>query len=299
MTPEEAANRIRSAIDVTRGDIARAKHWLVEIRGGAMHELPNQWLAGQGFTPPKEVDTDSAQCAERLVEFTRACSLRLAFYQAVAELVAAGELIPAGPPATWQASLGYHTSRGAGGIRLDQISCSFPAKIERPPLAPELAGDPDLFLAGIELATLHPGIREAIEQALGCFRRGLYMPATVMLAAAAEAAWTECAAAVAKQLTGSKLDTIANDQYASISKLVAEVHKALQHPDGKALLKLAGEPIAKIRDAEVWTTALRDRRNALHWSKANSFVAEHSDTATLLIAAPLHLRTLERVRLAC
>ena len=119
-----------------------------------MHELPDQWLAGQGFTPPKEVDTDSAHCGERLAEFARACSLRLAIYQAVAELVAAGELIAAGPPSTWQASLGYHTSRGAGGIRLEQINCSFPARIERPPLAPEPAGEPDVFLNKIELATL-------------------------------------------------------------------------------------------------------------------------------------------------
>lgn len=125
------------------------------------------------------------------------------------------------------------------------------------------------------------------------------MSTTAMLAAAVEAAWIECAAAVAQRLPGSKLDAIVNDQYASVSKLVAEVHKALQQPDGKALLKLAGESIAKIRDAEIWTTALRERRNALHWSKAKSFVAEHSDTATLLIAAPLHLRTLEHVRLAC
>lgn len=90
MSPEEAANRIRSAIEVTRGDIARAKHWLVQLPGGAMHELSEQWLAGQGFTPPKEVDTDSAHCGERLTEFARTCSLRLAFYQAVVELAAVG-----------------------------------------------------------------------------------------------------------------------------------------------------------------------------------------------------------------
>lgn len=65
------------------------------------------------------------------------------------------ELIPAGPLSTKQASLGFRTSRGAGGIRLEQINCSFPARIERPPLAPEPAGEPDVFLNGIELATLN------------------------------------------------------------------------------------------------------------------------------------------------
>jgi hypothetical protein len=264
-----------------------------------MDELPAQWLAQQGVVSPRQVDNDAADCAEQLANFARGCSLRLAFYQAVAELVAAGELISAGPPTFWQASLDYRTSRGGGAIPLGPITCSYPATIERPPLTPDPANDPDIFLEDVDFGTLHSGIREAVDQALGCFRRGLYMPATAMLAAAAEAAWTECAAAVAKQLSHSKLEAIASDQYASISKLVAEVHMALQHVDGKALLKRAGEPVAKVRDAEVWTTALRDRRNALHWGKSKSFVAEHADTATLLIAAPLHLRTLERIRSVC
>src|SRR5262249_19740495 len=46
-------------------------------------------------------------------------------------------------------------------------------------------------------------------------------------------------------------------------------------------------------------TTLRDRRNALHWGKAKSFIADHSETATLLMAAPLHLGTLETIRAAC
>jgi ribosomal protein L19E len=64
-------------------------------------------------------------------------------------------------------------------------------------------------------------------------------------------------------------------------------------------LKSAGQSAARIADAEVWMTALRERRNSLHWGKAKSFIADHSETATLLMAAPLHIGTLECIRTQC
>ena len=67
----------------------------------------------------------------------------------------------------------------------------------------------------------------------------------------------------------------------------------------KPLLKSAGQTISKVIDAGVWTTVHRDLRNALHWGKAKSFIADHSDTAVLLMAATIHLSTREAIRLAC
>jgi hypothetical protein len=87
-----------------------------------------------------------------------------------------------------------------------------------------------------------------------------------------------------------------NNPYASISKKITEIQKTLQTPDGKALLKKAGRSPGELDDVEIWTTNLRDRRNALHWGKAKSFVADHSETASLMIGAPLHIGTLEAIR---
>ncbi len=174
-----------------------------------------------------------------------------------------------------------------------------PHSFQKISLPDDMPTDPDIFLQGIDSKSLHIGIREAVEQALACFRRGLYMPATAMLAAATEATWCECGTVVAKKLTDAKLDTLFSDPYFSISRKVSELSKALDQPDGKALLKPAGQSIAKVREAEVWTGVFRDRRNALHWTKAKSFVADHIETATLLIAAPLHIGTLEAIRLQC
>ena len=125
------------------------------------------------------------------------------------------------------------------------------------------------------------------------------MPATAMLAAAAEATWSECGVAVAKKLSSAKLDAVVSDPYASISKKVAEIQKALQAADGKVLVKSADRSLADVDNVEIWTTSLRERRNALHWDKAKSFIADHAETASLLMGAPLHLGTLEAIRAAC
>jgi hypothetical protein len=248
---------------------------------------------------PQEVNTAAANVEELLLLIARAYSLRAAFYQAVLELSISGDLVLLEPPNLWEPSLGYNTARERGGIDFRNFHFVQPLRFGRLPLPNDVTTDPDVFLMGIDRATLHLGIHEAIQQSLDCFRRGLYMPSTAMLAAGAEAAWTECGTEVARHLSNSKLDAIMTDPYASISKKVAETRKALEHGDAKTLLKAAGRMSANIDEAHVWTTVLRDRRNALHWGKAKSFVANHSETASLLMGAPLHLATLEAIRSAC
>jgi hypothetical protein len=286
MHEQEATKEVTSAISVTREDIARAKHFLLQTQGGKTDDLADRWVQEQNLTLPSKIDGDASNIADVLANVARGISLRLALYQAVAELVSACELIASGPPTNWRPRMDYYYRRQGGGLQ-PKIVCSFPLTVELPPLRNQPTTDTDIFLQGPNVATLHDGIKEAIEQALVCFRRGLYMPATAMLAAGVEATWTECG------------ESVMSDTFSSISKIVTETCKALEQPDGKNLLKGAGQHISKVNEAQVWTDTLRDRRNALHWGKAKSFVADHSETATLLMAAPQHLGTLEAIRGAC
>jgi hypothetical protein len=301
MNTDEATRMLLAAIKVTRDDIARAKAWLVEQVGGATHELVDEWLAAQKMTVPlnSKVNLMIDNGSDQVTTFARAFSIRLAFYQAQWELIGAGELFPSGSTDEWQASLGFSHYGQSGGLDVKGIRCSYPQRVMRPPLAPSPTTDPDIFLKGVNCKTLHTGILEAVKQALSCFGRGLYMPATAMLAAAAEATWTECGVAVAKKLSDARLDAIVGDPYASISKKVSEIQKAFRTADGKALAKSAGRSLADLDNAEIWTTNLRERRNALHWDKAKSFIADHAETASLLMGAPLHLGTLETIRVLC
>jgi hypothetical protein len=256
-------------------------------------------LSEQKLNVGATVNLDDPNRSGFVSRLARSYSLRMALYMAVWELVTANELLPAGPPQPWEPSLGYKTSYGSGSIDTPGLSCTFLDGFHRPPPVAGMSTDPDIFLEGVNCRTLHPGILEAVEQTLACFRSGLYMPATVMMAAAAEAAWTECGAAVASKIGLSKLHALITDQQVSIARKVTKVREALQDAHAKPILTAAAKGISQVVDAELWTTVLRDRRNALHWGKAKSFVADHSETATLLIAAPLHLATLEAIRAAC
>jgi len=298
---EDAATQlILASIAVKREDITRAKEAINESSGVNTVGMAQAWLEKQGFREIREVDLQSENCEEILLRLARDYSLRMAFFQAAWELVAAGIRVPEGS-AAWPPSLTYRNSGFRGGsetVRKPPLTLPVPEKIWRLPLTSEVPGDSDLFLSGVDRTTLHSGIVEAIEQSLLCFRRGLFMPATAMLGAAIEAAWTECGTAAAKAIPDALLEQTLARQV-SFGGLVTQVHKSLIHANAKPLLRAAGREAYQVRDAEVWTTVLRERRNALHWGKAKSFIADHSETATLLLATPQHLSTLEAIRLAC
>src|SRR4029077_12319922 len=124
----------------------------------------------------------------------------------------AGLIVASEPHGHWEPSLEYKTSHYAGGIQMPKVGFPHPSKIVRLPFANEPA-DADIFLDGIDCRTLHSGIVEAIEQALVCFRRALYMPAMAMLSAAVEATWRECGTAVATNLSDPKLTVTLSDPF--------------------------------------------------------------------------------------
>jgi hypothetical protein len=297
MRAVEPKGVVESHLSVKREDIARAKSWIIKTPGGATNEMVGAWLSEQSLREPEFVETDQSDCEEKLIAAARVYSVRLAFYQAIWELIATGELFPEGDVPSWTPSLELRTPGHRGGAHFD-IRCVYPVRVHRPPCAAEFSADTDIFLKGVGSQTIHPGIMEAIQQSLVCFRRGLYMPSIAMLAAAAEATWIECGRQVATSIGDSKLERAIADSFSSLTKKVREVHKSLEQPRGKQLLKTAKRTAADIDNAELWTTTLRERRNALHWTKTSSFIAEHSEAATFLMGAPQHIGTLEAIRTA-
>lgn len=298
MSPEQAADCVRSQIRICREDIARAKLRILQMTNGNVEANATEWLTEQQIAVPKEIDLEQPGLEELLSTIAKAIGLKQAFFQAAIELSCNGCIVLLASVSSKNVSIGYRTSGNRGGLP-HIFTYTAPEKIAILEQTESFACDFDVFLDGTCCAQMHDGIQEAITSSLECFRKGLYMPATVMLAAAAEATWTESGAAIARNLQDLKLEALFADQYSSISKKVLELRKVLESPTAKPLLKAASQSIGKVVDAEVWTTVLRDRRNALHWGKAKNFIAGHSETAVLLMAAPIHLNTLESIRLAC
>lgn len=301
MNFDEAGKVVSDSVRVTREDISRAKTWLLEKGGGASQTLVEQWLTEHdaSLSQNPTVFLEANDALDQAMAWGSSFGLRLSFFQAEWELIATGEMFPAGVPGHWRASLSGRSSHGSGALPINVPSCSYPNEVMRAILPPLPSTDLDVFLHGVNCPTLHSGSRDAIQQSLLCFQRGLYLPSTVMLAAAIEATWSGCGRAVALKLSLPKLVVLLDSQEVGIAKKVAEICKALDAPDGRALLKTVGKAKYDIGDLAVWTNNLRERRNALHWDKANSFVANHAETASLLMYAPQGIGTLEAVRGAC
>jgi hypothetical protein len=309
MTPGEAFKRIVAGVRGRAEDVARAKDYILSAQDWQTKRMLNtetlsdHWLSDQVGPLTQEIVVDAASAPDECDRYARAYSLRLAFFQAVWDLLNAGVLLPAGSVVGWTPRLDARHAHGGEGLSLEGISSWFPNQIARPPLrADDPQADLDLFLKGAPSLKLSPGIVEGIRQTLVCFQRGLYLPALVMLGAATEATWIECATALAAKLNDKDLLDATTKQF-PIGRTVPLVRKALEQTGGAQLLTVAGvrlgQKLARLTDAEVWTTTLRERRNAVHWGKTTSFIAQHSDAGTLILAAPQHLETIERIRGAC
>jgi hypothetical protein len=125
----------------------------------------------QGIEEPRAVHTEAAYWEQVVSSVARAYSTRLAFYHAVCELVSTNEVFTMGF-GEWKPTLEYKTPHGSGGIPLN-LAFPHPEHIARGFLKTNIPVDVDIFLKGVDSKTLHSGIREAIEQSLDCFRRGL------------------------------------------------------------------------------------------------------------------------------
>ena len=290
---------VKDAVSVRREDIALAKQFILKDGYFGTDGILSRWFTPLKFQTPDWIVAPSPELQDTICSIARGYSLRLALYQAIWELIASGEVAPLAVAKVWVPEIGYQIHNMRSKMQIESVKTYYVPEILRLPRAEGIATDTDIFLQGIDCTTLDPGIREAIDQALSCFRKGLYMPATAMLAAGVEGTWTECGLAVAKNLSNTKLEALVTEQLTGIGKIVLETRKALEDGNAKSLLKAAGQSVSKVLEAESWTTVLRDRRNALHWGKQKSFVADHSGTAALLMATPIHLGTLEAIRTAC
>ncbi len=297
MTPDEASKLIESKIATTNEDVSRAKSWIMQSTETGLKPLTELWLQKNKVSEPKSICTESDNCENAIFPIANAYSLRLSLYRAAWELISQGFIVSVGQTEQWTPNLQYDNSgsRGSVTFRSPLLTFPYPSKLFR--LKANEPFTADIFLNGVDCDELHEGIVHAVQESLECFRRGLYLPSIAMLFAAVEATWHECGLAVAKNLSDSKLLNTLNDPFVGIAKVASDLRKILEQ--NPSLLSSAGRTRYQIADAEVWTTALRERRNTLHWGKAKSFIADHADTGTLLMAAPNHLKTLEAVRIAC
>jgi hypothetical protein len=308
LSDERVVDLLRTSVVVTREDVARAKLFVMERIGAdvrPLHEEPyhairpiaETWECSEGAALKIHLNYAS-DTEDRVKDVGRQFALHLGCAEAVWELISTGDLRPSGELETWSPSVGYSNGGYSGGVGdLVWLRARYPRTVATSRVNDSIRApqDIDLLLAG-ELPGLIAGVRAALRLASECLRRGLYLPSIAMLGSAAEAQWIECGlAALNGESTATKTLATLNNQYAGFAKKVADLCNYLNGP-GVHVRDAHAVRSADLVEAQAWTTVLREHRNAVHWGKGQSFTKSYGQAATLVLAAPIHLATLERLR---
>jgi len=311
MRPDDGEKAILDSVAVSRADIAAAKAFFIRAAEHNTARLIDKWITANGVEYPEPVPLREKSTDDDLRRVARALSLKLAASYAVWELVGAGCLTPAGVMHEETPSVGYTIIIPGGrggrseGWQFHKLTFSYPTRIHRPIEASRrgVFTDGDLYLQGLGLADLHPGIEEALREAVQCFRYDLFTGAVAMLGAASEGVWIELGRAIANACPRSsksqKIDNALDTSSRGIGYLVKQIVEMCENRNETGdILKQANVTLAEVRCAALWWDTIREARNVLHWGVESAFANSLDKVSALMLSAASHLRTLWKIRTA-
>jgi hypothetical protein len=275
--------------------------------------LIDQVLGSNGLQFPAQVCIHPTQRPElQLAQISQAFSWSLAAAEAIWSLISGGSLLPNGPLYEWGKHIGWTDAPPGGGgttsgWQFPELSISFPVTVRS---APSISGSADLtlmngdiYLRNLGVSGMHQDISDAIHEAIKCFRAELFTASVAMLGKASEGAWLELGKALVDWFPNAAASKIAKqvqvleDTNASTIKKIEAVKDIYNHRDITSQLEQESEvPIGELRNISVWSDAIRDSRNTIHFGVAPAMPNTHEKVSALLIGAVPHLRVLYKLR---
>ncbi|MHB0857874.1 MAG: hypothetical protein ACYC5M_09920 [Anaerolineae bacterium] len=312
MRVNEVESALRRRVNVTRHDVIVAKKYVI----GNFQENPKDILNNLGRAQGNSLGMrvswdDQADPEPQLQSILNHLRWQLAGCQAIWELIGAGYIISlAASTNELQIGVPYETARERGSWRVVQHSYTLPALIALAPTAAFRADDdltePAFFTAEAQAPSLEADVFEALQDAGQCFRHELYLPCLAMLGCALERAWIHTGLALVSYARGRVGFSAENlDKYEegfrsptqslattcdNILKIYdrSDVYGEIQRNDGCSVYHL--------RQAHIWSSQVRDSRNALHYDADPTLKNSYTKTAMLLIAAPECLGVLHTIQ---
>jgi len=310
MRPDDGEKAVLERVKVSRADIAAAKGFVVSTTEHSTSKLLDQWIASNEVSCPRPLLLRGDNIDDDLRKVARFLSLRLAGAYALWELIGTCHLIPAGEICEETPTIDYTTvipgSGGqSGGWLFHKLTFSYPSRIYRPMEAAQrgVFTDGDLYLQELGLVDLHPGIEEALREAVRCFRYDLFTGTVAMLGAASEGIWVELGRALVNACPGSsksqKIDSGLDMSSRGIGYLVKQIVEICEdRSETGDILKQANVTLAELRSAALWWDTVREARNVLHWGVEPAFANSFDKVSALMLSAASHLITLWKIRTA-
>ena len=317
---DELFSQIDENISVSRSQIITAKEFIlkrckegVTTRSSSMF---SSFLVSIGALPPETViihsSIDSSTTIKQVINHISWC---LAFSEAMWSLIHNNLLLPLDgslyikePVVSWTTV--YQGSGGnSAGWKFPKYKYSFPDFII---IAKSQSGsqnyliDPDLYLNKLDIVNMKDDVKEALHDAILCFRSELYTPCLAMLTKAIEGAWIELGIALIKSRSDEqqrkliKQSETLTSEYSSVVKIIHTVLDLYEKQDVFGdLSKDTGIKIDDLRNSVIWADCVRESRNDVHYGKELVLPNDFEKVSTLLLSAPAHFKMIYKLISVC
>lgn len=315
MNPSDAESAIRKRVSVTRQRVLIAKAIVFNAATspvGCDDLLSAVYKANELVVPRQVILHDSVDSNAAITAVAESISWRLATVEAIWSLVHSGLLIALGDARSQSASVGWTTViPGSGGEsagwQFSDYEYPVPGRVRRSPSSlqsgNQFLSEPDLYLHSIAAPSMHADVADAFTESVKCFRNELFTASLAMLGKASEGAWLELGAALvvlvpkAEEVKYSKQRAVLEDPMIGTYKKIEAVLTIFDHQElFGAVAKASGVKLQELRAVAVWSDAVRDARNTIHFGVTPTTPNTYEKLAALLLGAVSNVRLLYRVK---
>ena len=268
----------------------------------------NAQHSGQVVFEPSEDHTP------KIKSLAEAVSWKLAAIEAILSLVHSGLLLSMSDTenSTFGVQFGVGTPEQIteqSGWKLIDPPIPIPARVLRAPSFGEAKGEflsePDLYLSTLGTPNMDPDVAEAFREAVKCFRHGLFTAAVAMLGKASEGAWLELGASLISAVPSGQQsafdkqrNNLENSSLGPMKKVDSVLTIYSRQDIFAPVASASGVNIQELRSAQVWSDAIRDSRNTIHFRVSPKTPNTYEKVAALLIGAVPYMKSLYAVKSA-
>jgi hypothetical protein len=316
MHDQEARQYLVGRISVTRQKVTLAKAFLVDLSKSVTDSvvLIQRLRDHMDSNMPSEVvlhpSVDPIPVLDKAAD---SISWRLAGCEALWELIHSNMLMPAAEALVMTTDrLSWTTVvRNSGGTSagwgFDEYSLVVPQKVARPPsldsMPEQLLTNHDLFIREINIVNMHPQVEAALQEAVRCFRFELFTASLAMLGKASEGAWLELGEALLKSVPSTDQSKVERQRKSlenpnvGIGKKIEEVIALYERQDiFQRVAEVSGVKLQELRTSAIWSDAVRDSRNSIHFGVEPAMANTYEKVAALLVGAVPNFRILYRLK---
>ncbi len=317
MNPEQIKQRLVEKVSVTTQMVTYAKAFFLDNFQTDVSVLLNKLLENVEATKPEQVVIHRSVDTEGMVsQVAKSISWRLAGCEAIWGLLASNCLIPGtsdllhdGTTIGWTTVVPGSGGQSAGW-NLEQFSIPVPRKVLMRPSGVDPSerplSDPDLYLHELGIGGLDKDIESSLRESVNCFKHELFLGCLALLGRASEGAWIELGLALASAvpqgspMKGEKIKETMEDPFVGIGKKIMEVLKTYERKDVfNGVYRNSGYKPSDLKSCAVWSDAVRESRNSIHYGAKPAMSNSYEKVAALLIGAVPNLKVIYSIIRAC